>query len=171
MRVIEPHSWYLIGEVFRIFIEEVFVALISLPWFQVSKMLFGLLFCLIKIVTSWRWNASIFLFSSNEIQIVKLAQAEVKLIVLTFLLILALVPRVLQSVIARWGQCFDNLDVIIHVKPSPRDVAKVGCFLGGLILSLGHLSDGILVNFRGLVFGVVPRNVSVGIVAVDNFGS
>ena len=36
MWVIGSHSWYLIGEIFSVLIEEVFVAFISLPRFQVS---------------------------------------------------------------------------------------------------------------------------------------
>jgi hypothetical protein len=134
-------------------------------------MLLDLLFSLIKIVAAGSWSAPVLLLGGNQIKVVILAQAEVELIVLAFLLILGLVPGVLQSVVARRGQCLHHLDVIIHVEASPGDVVMAGCFVGRLVLPLSHLFDGILVDFRRPVFGVVPGNVSVGVVVVDELGA
>jgi hypothetical protein len=158
-----------IGQMFGILKEEVFVSLKMFFALQSILLLLDLLFRPFKIVRARSRGRSILLLHIYPIQIGVLAQTEVELVKFTSLKVVTLVPRIFHGVVTGGRQRLYYLQVVVHIKSSTSKI--VGILSSLLNILKGSISDlltGVEVFSDGLVLSLVPRDVAMSIVAVDD---
>lgn len=170
MRIMGTCSGSAVRKKLGILIKKVFISFISLFRFEIFQVFFNLLLSFVEMVASWSWSWPILLFSSNQIKIWIFTQTLVHLVVLTFFLIISLVPWVFEMMISWRRECFYYFDMIIHVKASSSyivfDPSPVWVFL---VLPFSYLFNWILIDFGRLIFSIIPRNIPVSVIGIDKF--
>ena len=107
------------------------------------------------------------MFTHDSIKVGVFAEAFVKFIYLSFFQIHSLIPGIGRRVRVRGGQSLDDFDVVIHVEAPFGDIIRIFLSFGGISkLPFGNLFDGVEIFLHGLVLGLVPGDVAVGIVGI-----